>query len=326
MGKIEIERISKSMHECLFEYLKKTFPDYSDEYISYSLNDSIDYESDGTSFVVLNNGKIVGCHMFYNTKACINGQIVKTRWGHDTFIDEECRKECSVPFILTINKVPAFGIGVTEANKKIQESIRTLFIEGLFTYITPTIFSLLGRIAINKRIKSFKAPNIIKKGAFIFEKINNADVISYKNDGFWYNNLCNVDFVRDADFIRRRFLENHAFQYHIYTCHSYQCYFVVRPIIFHGIPVLLLVDFRYDIENPQIINYILKTCLSIALNNKLGGVVTMSNDVNVSSFFARRISLKKGTTLVANKYLRLKGDIVTNVTAADADVDYMYNH
>lgn len=325
MDNIEIIRYSKSLHSSLFEYIKKTFPSYSDEYTSYCLDNSIDNMSEGTAFVALKNDKIVGCHMFYNTRAFINGQIVNTRWGHDTYIDEDCRKDLSIKFIVEINKIPAFGIGVSDANKKIQESIRTRFIKGLFTYCIPTFYSTIYNLKRNKRIESFKAPYEITTGFSKFHEVDNAKQITILNDGYWYKDLCNVDFVRDEEFLNNRFFNNKAFNYNIYTADGLDCYFVVRPIVFHNIPSLLLVDFRYDTRNPFIIGQIIKACKKIACENSLGSLVLLSNDNNIGNYLKKRIVLKRETNLLANRYLKLHGDILSNITAADADVDYMYH-
>lgn len=328
MENYKIIRYKEEFKEQLRQYLSNTFPRYSNEYIDICLDSAEDNDDGiGDAFMIINDsGQIVGCHMFYNTKAFVNGQVVNTRWGHDTYINEDCRKDCSIQFIVSINRVPAFGIGVSDANKKIQESIRTRFIEGLYTFVNPNFFISLGGLLMDLRLSKFMAPDTVKIKNTFFERIYDPELINYKNDGFWYKESNNVDFIRDSNFVNQRFVNNKAFLYYIYTSRLYKCYFVVRPIKFHGIPVLFLVDFRYDDAQSQTMSIILKACQKIALKNKLGGIVVMSNDPNVFSFFSKRISLKRQTTLVANKYLKLTGDIRTNVTAADADVDYMYNH
>jgi hypothetical protein len=95
-------------------YMRKRFPSYVDKYIEYCLDHSADHTP--SKIVVNEKNEIVGCHLFYCTKALINGEEVETQWGHDTYLDEEYRKVIGVEFLLARKAIPSFGLGLSEVN------------------------------------------------------------------------------------------------------------------------------------------------------------------------------------------------------------------
>lgn len=323
-SRCKIVRYSDEYKDTFVYYLKKTFPNYSDAYIDYCIRHAIDKEYDRSAFIILNSSnEIVGCHMYYPTKALIYNNVVETSWGHDTIIDIDYRKEISINFIVQINKVPAFGIGVTNANEKIQKSLRTRFIPGLNTLFKLNIYSLLLGFLAQKRVDIFYPPQCIDVDGFTIRLVENSNQINILNDGFWYKSVCNVDFIRDKVYLDDRFFHNGAYNYSVYTIPEEAIYFVIRPIIFRGIPVLSLVDFRYDINKRFLIKPIIHACVKIAMINHLGGILVVTNDVVIKKVVRKGICLSREISLVANKYLKLKDEIKTNITSADADVDFM---
>ena len=320
----QIIRYTPDKKDILRAYLHKTFPRYSDDYLDYCIDYAFNPDSDSSAFIVLaENDCIVGCHLFFPIKAFIRGVEVKTCWGHDTYLDEQYRKECSIPFILKINRVPAFGIGVTDVNKKIQESIRTSFIPGLFTYCFVNAYAFMYNIFSSKRIKLFCPPQKLKISSWEFELVRSSADIKIPNNGFWYKDINDVDFVRDKQYLDNRFFNNKTFQYYIYTVKDIAVYFVIRPILFRGLPMLSIVDYRCsEVEKIDILD-IVKAAKKISSKNHLAGVVLVSNDKELKTRRLGLITLKRELSLVANKYLNLSSNITVNVTSADADVDFM---
>lgn len=305
-------------------YMHKTFPRYSDEYIDYCIQYAYSPEADCNGFIVLAaDDTIVGCHLFFPIKAFIKGTEVNTCWGHDTYLDEQYRKECSIDFILKINRIPAFGIGVTDVNKKIQESIRTTFIPGLFTYCYLNAYVCFCNFFSSKRIESVRAPKVLKNHSEDFVLVHSSSEIKTPNDGFWYKEFNDVDFVRDKEYLDNRFFNNRAFKYYVYTIRGHSIYFVVRPILFRGMPMLSIVDYRYINGEKIGIHDIVKASQKIAIMNHLAGVVLVSNEKRLSEKRQSLFTLKRELSLVANRYLKLSSDITINVTSADADVDFM---
>ena len=108
MEELKIVDFTQDWRCGLRDYMRKTFPEYSDSYIDYCLDNST-----GTvpsKLVVTGNGEVVGCHLYYCTKAMINGEEVETQWGHDTYLDEEYRKIIGVDFAIMRRDITAFGV------------------------------------------------------------------------------------------------------------------------------------------------------------------------------------------------------------------------
>ena len=319
-----IIRYSKEYKEKTERYLHKISPEFSCEYIQYNIEHSDSVEESQKPFLILNShGEIVGCHFYYPVKAFIKGKEVTTCWGHDTYVDEEYRESCSIEFILKINRVPAFGIGVSDKNKSIQKSIRTAFIPGLYTYCFANYYSILLGLFTKKRIENYKSPSVTKVKNFVFERVEKSSEILYLNNGYWYKDVNDVDFIRDKEYLDDRFFNNKAFNYYTYTVRGKALYFVVRPILFRGLPMLSLVDYRYDVSDNITVHEIIKASQKIAKQNQLAGVVLVCNDKQLKESWKGKLSIKRETTLLANKYLKLSSDTTTFVTSADADVDYL---
>ena len=118
MGQIQIIDYSDEWRSKLRDYLKKTFLSYSEAYIEYSLDHSTDRVP--SKIVINSGGEIVGCHLYYCTKAIIKGEEIETQWGHDTYLNKDYRSSFGLDFMLYIHSIKGFGVGLSGINKKIQ--------------------------------------------------------------------------------------------------------------------------------------------------------------------------------------------------------------
>ena len=191
-------------------FLRNTYPTYSEEYLDYIVNSISDQRP---SLLIINDDdEIVGGHHYYCTKALVNGVIIDTFWGHDTYIKQEYRKEIGLDFILTVHSIPGFGIGLTDINKVISKKIGKTFFSGVFTYYTINL-----KIVFSPILKLFKhSPKIddrdVKVCGNIFRKINDGRIPYIPNDGFWYKGYKDIDFIRNADFLEKRFFANNVYK------------------------------------------------------------------------------------------------------------------
>ena len=129
MGTCRIEDYSDKWFDSLYLYIKKTFPLYTDSYIDYCLVKS---KERLPSLIVLNDkDEIVGCHMYLCTKAIVNGEIIDTQWGYNTYLDPEYRSTIGLDLILLMNSRRGFGLGLTEINNKIQKKLKKVFFKGV---------------------------------------------------------------------------------------------------------------------------------------------------------------------------------------------------
>lgn len=327
MDTFRISRYSEEYENPLRSYLRKTFPHYSDAYIDYcvTMANAKDENEEATLLVIDKNDKIVGCHMFFNTKAMIYDKVTYVRWGHDSFLDENFRHKTNFPKV--ISEIDAFGIGLSKVNKKIQKHYNILFYDGLFNYVRlnkKIIIAIINRLTKNeKKYVSYK--EVAVKG-MSFELAEKEEDIHIPNHGYWCKDYVDIDFVRDKDFLGNRFFSNRVHQYYVY--HSLnnkgvdECYFVVRPISFKGFQALSIVDFRYNLSTPSQLGNILDAAELLAKKNNIGMIFFASNDTNVSGFYKYNWIKSRIDLYAKGQFKKLKNARLL-ITAADSDVDFL---
>lgn len=302
----------------LKSYIKKTFPNYSDSYIKYCISHS---NGQTHSLLVINQyDDIVGCHLYYCTKAIVNEQEIETQWGHDTYLDEEYRKEIGVEFLLARKKIPAFGVGLTETNAKLRKLMKSIFLNGVFNYYTITPFIVTSPFQklfqANVRIRNVETLKI--KGA-IFKKVHSVDEIQVPNGGFWYKDFYDLDFIRDASFLDERFFKCSVHDYKVYA--STDSYFVVRESKYRGIPALMLSDFRYNPANPESAVTVLKAVMKIARMSHLGIVYFVCGDTKMASLLKKRIHYKTHLDFITS--YKISPETTFSLCGGDSDADFL---
>ena len=170
-------------------------------------------------------------------------------------------------------------------------------------------------------------PNIINIGDVCFQKKNNPSDINWE---FENNNY--IEFSRDKEFLSWRFGSYPK----IFTTYTYgdesgtKAYFIIRNVIWKGLPFLLLVDYKYRGDTLQ---PLLKAVSKILKKSHNYGIITLSSFSDVDR------------ALKHNRYIKFgfSGQIVTNVktnlskqqikqrksifvTFADSDADFFYGN
>ena len=329
MEDYKIVEYTDTYKERLRIYLHKIFPKYPDEYIEYCISFSAknNAEENPTLLVVNNKDEIVGCHLYYNTKAKVMGQITQVRWGHDTFLDEDYRHKTVFPRV--ISEIDAFGIGLSKTNKVIQQHYEILFFDSLynFLWLNHYILTDLLRCLRKKEPKAFRATDKLTTKSFHFNLANNIEDIKFPKDGFWCNEAIDVEFIRDRSFLNYRFFKNKVHQYFVYHLETEKdcdvCYFVIRPIRFKGLNTLFIVDFRYEVSKPQQFKAIMLGAKKLAKHNKMGAILFTSNDSNVNLLYNRLLWKKSPVDFYAKGRFKTLKDASIFVTAADSDVDFL---
>lgn len=327
MDTFRIIRFSERHKKPLSSYLQKTFLHYSDAYIEYcvAMADAKDENEEPTLLVIDGNDKIVGCHMFFNTKAMIYGKVTNVRWGHDSFLDKDFRHKTNFPKV--ISGIDAFGIGLSKVNKKIQKHYNILFFNGLFNYVIlnkKITTSIINRLT--KKVELFVAYKEVVAKGMCFELAEKEEVIHIPNHGYWNKDYVDIDFVRDEDFLGNRFFNNKVHRYYVY--HSLnnksvdECYFVVRLISFKGFQALSIVDFRYNLNIPSQLGHILDAAKILAKKNNIGMCFLVSNDSNVSRFYKFNWIKSRIDLYAKGQFKKFKNARIL-ITAADSDVDFL---
>ena len=299
-------------------YLHKTFPSYSEDYISYCINCSSD---DTPALLVVKDDKIVGCQLFYCTQAVIYDKKTNVQWGHDTFLDKEYRSEIGLDFVWSINSIKGiFGIGLTEVNRKIYQLLKAVFFEGVFNYYFVNLYLALNIFQKILHIKhSSSWVDKIKCNNSIFRKVDSVTEINIPNEGYWFKGVNDIDFIRDADFINQRFFKSVVNDYAVYA--SKDAYFVVRETSFHGLPALLLCDFRYDPYNKDSVSDLINGVKTIARKSRLGVLYFSSGDSNFNKYFKNRLHYKRPVDFVSTMKVSEKSSFT--ITGADADAELL---
>lgn len=321
--------ISEEFKSSLAEYMHKTFPLYSQQYIDYNINEAIvGNQEQATSFIAINdNNNIVGCHLSFSTKAWIHGKGIIAIWGHDTYLDSEYRRELGMDLILDISAYKyGFGLGLTDINMKIQKLIRSnIFVEGVRKYCLLSPWIIWRKISRFIRVTPSipTMPSTIRVDNVAFVQCYTPKDIIIPNDGYWNKEISEVDFIRDEDFLNKRFFLNPVHKYNVYTIKGEKCYFVLRPVVFKDVYALMVVDFRYDNTKPELAYKIFKAILKVCNKKRLGAILLTTNDNNIKPFLnKKKLCRSYPIAFVGGKKIISSKDSLVYITAADSDEEF----
>ena len=310
-------------------YMHKKFPLYSKKYILFNIEEAINSNKGAvTSFIVLDdNQNIVGCHLSFSTKAWIHDKEVTAIWGHDTYLDSEYRRELGMDLVLGIAAYKyGFGMGLTDINTKIQKLIRSnIFVDGVRKYcvLSPWILWRKAQSFLKAPTSAPSLPSVIHIADKSFTKCQYPKDIQIPNKGYWNKDICEVDFIRDKEFLNKRFFLNPVHQYYVYTLKNESCYFVLRPVLFKGVYALIVVDFRYDNTKPIQVELIFKAAKKVCNQKRLGAILFTTSNKNVKSLFDNnKLCRSYPVAFVGGKKNVTSKDSIVFVTAADSDDEY----
>lgn len=325
-GSVVVE-YNSDYYSKLLEY-DKMVSSTSLSYFDYRIN-GINKDLVHKNLILLDDANnIIGCNLFFPTKASINGVEEDVLWSHDTFVNEEHRGNAGLDFMLMLRQVPKFGMGLSAINKSIQKMLKTNFIAKSYRYIKYNPWSI--KLVANKLFKvSLKSttsnnfPQTIKVGDAEFKLINSVSELNIVNGGYWMRDVSTVDFVRDENFLRHRFFENFN-KYWLYSLKTEsgatECYFVVRPIYERDILCMSLVDFRFDIQKPEQFKAVIKAANKITRKNRLPLLVT--NTTLDHSYFQNLMRRIESYGDVVSTYKGMKSVPNLLVTRADSDGEF----
>jgi len=289
--KASIIEISPEYKDRLYRYLMHLRPKFGDKYVTYCVEEACDVDNPQSILVLNDSDEIVGCHLFFETYARIKGYEKKIVWGHDTYLDENYRHEIGLDFMLKISDVSNMvGYGLSDVNRKIQKlTPSVVFLEGMLKYYKFSswfIWGIIKKILRGCRIPHY-LPSIIRTKGTTFAICENSNQLEIPNQGYWNKDVQDVEFVRDEEFINKRFFNSDIHQYYVYTSQEKDCYFVVRPILFKSIPALFVADFRYDMHQPKRLNDIFDCAEKICRKKHIGIMLFITNDVNVRNRYGK---------------------------------------
>ena len=322
--------LSEQYKSKLINYMHKVFPSFSEAFIQYDVNEAIKgQKTKKLSFIAVNEkDEIVGCHMNFLTKAWIKGEEKVIAWGHNTYLDEEYRRQVGMDLILEIVSFQyGFGYGLTDINFKIQHLIKTnIFINGLRKYCKINKWYLWSNICKLLKIKRQIPPTLpsaINYGQESFHLCEDAKEIIIPNRGFWYKDICEVDFIRDYDFLNKRFFQNPVCKYYTYTNLDRNCYFVIRPIIYQGMIGIQIADIRYKSSQPEQAKIIHHSIEKLCSNIHAGVLLFTTSDKTIKSMYEHdRLCKSYPVALICHKKHVSSAEANIIVNAADSDDEF----
>jgi len=332
---MEIVNFKQEYYEELLAFSKKIWPHKSEDYLKYRLLQIPEHINDNSNnLLVLNDeSRIVGCTLYFPTKARINGKEEKVFWGHDMFVEEQYRGAAGLLLIIEMcNISTAFGFGTTDINFKIQKELGTRFIGVTNQYVIFNFWSfklplfkikLLGIPTLDK----FNFPDELKIRNYLFKKVSSVNELNIPNNGYWSDPEIDIEFVRDEHFIKNRFFENFTKYYFYILKHDNpsepdECYFVVRPSIEGDFLVLSIVDFRFNFKKPEQYKLILKAASKLGRRNKFP-LVTLRTSIEFSRFNLYPLIFRTGSKEHIVTNFPIEKNISLFVTNADADIDFL---
>lgn len=268
--------------------------------------------------IVRNNKKlIVGCNLFLKSRAHFLDHEEDIYWSHSTYLEPSYRASCGIKLMMKVEeRENVFGFGLTDINEKLQHLIGNVFLSSSIAYLVQIPSSALNFSAGKDNCG---IPEYFETAGRTWKRIRRSHELQYPNEGYWNKEKLSVDFVRDEDFIRRRFL-NHYKEYYIYSQvqPKESVYFIWRYIHYNDSIAVYLVDYRFSIDNPAQMKGIVDALVYIALLNHIQRIFVFSTIGLPQPEYPT--SIYGSPSLIVTNHIMSK-DTTVFVTPADSDCE-----
>lgn len=269
----QIEELGKFMADSKFLWNDVVLLRYIIERLSRFVDDNV---------VVTHNGRIVGCNLYFHTMAAINGEIRDIMWSHSTYLAPEHRRHIGLEFIAKTNSAEnIWGFGLTETNRKIHKMTGNTFCGKSRAYIvTPSCSTSVDELHhVYNEAATLSDPDSKEIIPLRFDldgktyiKCFSKEEHKMPNEGFWNPQILNVDFLRNRDFMEKRFY-NLSSKYHVYKsildATQDELYFVFKIQSINGVKAIFLVDYRFNLSDTKGLSRILDCLCHIAKSNSI---------------------------------------------------------
>lgn len=284
-------------------------------------------------------GKLIGQILVIPAEFSYKNNFYPAYFGMDYFVLKENRN--SLAGVILVNKfkdlVYGFGIGLNDTSiaifkafnyRVVGEMPKYLKIINIFTTIKGLVFNK------SKAPAEYCFPDTIKGDSIEFQRVHNPEEI-VSGAGYWNHNL--VEFSRSLEFVKWRYFY-YPEKYFVYKLHDSSVnkakptYFVVRPIVWKGMNCLLLVDYRFEINDSEIINSILTSVVKLSGKLKMALTITGSSLPSTERKLKKKLFFKFGRNMeIVTKFnlgaeeTNAKEDRIL-ATFADSDCDFYYGN
>lgn len=261
---MEVRRAEKSDFEQLCLFNERMYPNKATnarEYISFWLSKS-PVEINENIVVVDESGIIYGQNLFSTSSYFHDGEVRHVVWGFDLIVDPAIRDGSWGPDLMMFGKRmkrEGMSTGANPPAVKLNLKLGSKYAGEIRKYVG--LVGLKGVVSsFFKGLVSFdRYPGKIIVGTKVFELISKDrlpdNTLPYNKDI--------VEICRDKDFLKWRFF-NDLHYYAFYFCAENNNYFVVRTTVKKHITMMVLVDYRCDVENEDQLDTIIKAVKKVA--------------------------------------------------------------
>lgn len=316
--------------EAFLRYLSKAYPtrENLEAFVDFTLFRAPKMTRE-KSLLMFRGEEIIGANMFLQAHVRVGVDEYPIVWSYDTKVLDEYRNTdagmiiCSEAFFVK----NSFGAGLSEISKKIGTRIHTHFIAKSVAFIKLNVH-LVGNLFVppSKCGKAICYPKQINTRLGAFFLLDRAEDLYLPQGGYWNENI--VEFNRSTDFLHWRFFSSYR-KYQVYACKLGEgkrndIYFVCRQLLLHGISVLYVVDYRFDITNATAQDSIIEAALKLAEKLKFAGVYIRSSLSSFSERLKKHFFLRKGggADVVTRFKPAFEYEGCVFHTSADSDMDF----
>ena len=168
-------------------------------------------------------------------------------------------------------------------------------------------------------------PIHVKTRLGIFSRLNRAVELHQPQGNYWNENI--LEFERSTEFLNWRFF-SFKYKYQMYVCHlNDKCrndiYFVCRQYFLYGVPILYIVDFRFDVNNQMEQEAVIEGASILAKELKFAGIYFRSSLPGFSKILRKHSFWEKngGADIVTRFKPAFGYEGKVFHTSADSDMD-----
>jgi len=338
---IKIMPVDDSLTEKIAGFSKALYPQMN------NLKDYIQWFSHDAPFLkgrpipgllaLSDENEIVGCYMFNHQEWYFQGGKYEGFIGYDFFVKKDFRKTGTGALLLiqSLRKYkPFIGLGMSATLERLYTVMKVKEIGKLekFLWVNRPLSSVnhglkylfTRNFRTQKPMRQEIFPKSLSRDEVSFNLLSRFPAESYKE---YYDDSV-VEFSRSAEFLDWRFFKRKN-GYGFYYCQDgeYPLYFVVRPVSFKGLHLLLIVDYKIPLHEKKSWRLILRLSKKIARQLRFDGLITASshmvfdNGLKSEGFFS--IGRLGAIISTSANSLPLKPGLKSNiyVTMGDSDID-----
>lgn len=339
---IQIIQIDPKERQEFFDFAKLVHPQekgYKERLEWFAFRNPLQAADKSPGLVtIISEKEVIGQFLMSPFEFRIRQKIHRGYFGYDFFVKEEYRSRGggALLFMQGVRMYkPFIGIGLTPVVEKISKAagIQTIGLLKKFIWMKNPL-GLGGQFLKQRLMKGFEDKN---KSTVQHDFPDHVEVPGWKflhttSMPAGLDPVCPdevIDPVRSGHFLQWRFAES-PWKYHGYLSDDPRTpvFFVVRPAVYQGMRLLLIVDYRFPSYKWECLDVVLAAAKVIAQEARLDGVVISSTYDKVEEAVVRERFMAAGRPSAVIAYLPREEFFppvgAACLTMADADLDFSF--